>query len=439
MRIDTPTTSQNDHLVAQSRRYIAGGALALLDLSSDQQFVVDRGQGSHIWDVDGNEYIDYVMGSGPQILGHGDPEVLDAVRHQLGAGTQFYALTEPAIELAAQLVDAVPCGGLVRFTSTGNEATFMALRLARAFTGRELVLKFEGGYHGTHDYALMSSKPRVYRPYPESTADSAGIPRAILDLVLTAPFNDAEILTSLLETHGRGIAAIIVEPLFRGIPPERGFLEALRQLTTKYGIVLVFDEVVTGFRVAWGGGQELYGVTPDLATYGKAIGGGFPIAAVIGSAEIMNLMGAQGKGPGEQVVSGGTFSGNPISAAAGLTALHRLGRPGVYDRLWFLGKRLGDGLRALIARHGEAGVVYATGPVVDLFFTEHPEANDYRTSHTADSWKSQLLARELLKRRVFTNPGASFYLSLQHSEADIDETLARCDEALEVVAASTRP
>ena len=377
-----------------------------------------------------------MMGAGPQLLGHGHPAVISAVSRQLGCGTQFYALNEPAIELAEELVRSVPCGDLVRFVGTGNEATFMALRLARAATGREVVLRFEGGYHGTHDYALMGYKPNTSRPFPESTPDSAGIPPAMRDLVLNAPFNDQDILTSIIRKHGDTLAAVIVEPLFRGIPPRPGFLEALRQATSEHGIVLIFDEIVTGFRIAWGGGQELYGVTPDLATYGKTIGGGFPIAAIVGTARLMDLLASHTEASRQQVISGGTFSGNPISTTAGLAALRELHKDGVYDRLWTLGKRLGDGLRRLLHERGAPGVVYSTGPVVNLFFTDQHEVTDYRTARAADSRKAQRFASELLARGVFVNPNASWFLSLAHTETDIDETLERCDDALQAVAKS---
>jgi glutamate-1-semialdehyde 2,1-aminomutase len=436
MSLQASATSRNDYLVSRARRYIAGGVLALLELPADDQFVVARGQGSRVWDVEGREYIDYMMGAGPQLLGHGHPAVIGAVSRQLERGTQFYALNEPAIELAAELVSAVPCGDLVRFVGTGNEATFMALRLARAFTGRELVLRFEGGYHGTHDYALMGYKPTTQLPFPESSPDSAGIPRAMRELVLNAPFNDQEIVTSIIQEYGANLAAVIVEPLFRGVPPKPGFLEALRQATSEHGIVLIFDEIVTGFRIAWGGGQELYGVTPDLATYGKTIGGGFPIAAIVGKTQLMELLASPSKTSRQQVISGGTFSGNPISTTAGLAALRELHKDGVYDRLWALGKRLGDGLRSLLNERGEPGVVYHTGPVVNLFFTDHEEVTDYRTARAADSRKAQRFASELLARGVFVNPSSSWFLSLAHTETDIDETLERCDDALQAVATS---
>jgi glutamate-1-semialdehyde 2,1-aminomutase len=406
-------------------------------LPTPRRFVIARGKGSRLWDVDGREYIDYVMGAGPQILGHGHPAVLEAVRQQLELGTQFYWLTEPAIRLATKIATAVPCGGPVRFAGTGNEATFMALRLARAYTGRERVLKFEGGYHGTHDYALMSFKPGVLRPYPEPVPDSAGIPQAIRELVLSAPFNDSETASSIIHRYCQSLAAVIVEPLFRGIPPRSGFLESLRQATQECGIVLIFDEVVTGFRIAWGGGQELYGVTPDLATYGKTIGGGLPISAIAGRPEIMLQLDPGRRPQGTLVVSGGTFSGNPVSTAAGLAALGELVRPGVYQHLWALGKRLADGLRTLASRCGEPVVVQAIGPIVELYFTTQTEIADYRQRQAVDTDKRQRFDDELLSRGVFVNPGGAFYLSLAHSDVDVDETLEHCDRAMQAVASTT--
>lgn len=436
MATQSGAETRNEELGALADRYLAGGVLALLRLPSDQRFVIARGKGSRVWDVDGREYIDYVIGAGPQILGHGHPAVLDAVHRQIDRGTQFYHLTEPTLRLAEKIVEAVPCGEMIKFAGTGNEATYMALRLARAFTGRERVLKFEGGYHGTHDYALMSFAPRALRPFPEPVPDSAGIPRAIGDLVLTAPFNDAEITCSIIHQHCQSLAAVIVEPVFRMIPPRPGFLEALRQATQDCGVLLIYDEVVTGFRVAWGGGQELYGVTPDLATYGKAIGGGFPISAIVGRRDVMTVLDPALMVPGTQVISGGTFSGNPVSTAAGLVALGELEKPGVYDRLWALGKRLGDGIGEIAERHGQRVVVHAIGPLVDVLFTDQPEVADYRARRASDQERRQRFDHELLKRGVFVNPGTGFFLSLAHSEADIDETLDRCDTAMRAAAAS---
>src|SRR5215510_7794037 len=267
---------------------LPGGALGSARLPDELAFVVKRGRGSKIWDVSGREYIDYLLGSGPMILGHAHPSVVAAVRDQLENGTTYFMVNEPIIMLADELCRAVPCAEQVRFTSTGTEATFFALRAARAWRKREKIMKFEGGYHGSHDYALMSSSPKSPKAFPAATADSGGIPHVLEGEVLIAPYNDLPTVEALLAVHADSLAAVIVEPLQRVIPPREGFLAGLRRLTQRYGIPLIFDEVVTGFRFAYGGAQEVYGVTPDLASYGKIVGGGFPLAAVAGRADIMS-------------------------------------------------------------------------------------------------------------------------------------------------------
>src|SRR5439155_597120 len=233
-------------------------------------------------DVSGREYIDYLMGSGPLILGHAHPAVVAAVREALEHGTTYFLVNEPIVKLADELCRAVRCAEQVRFTSTGTEATFFALRVARAYRKRDKIMKFEGGYHGGHDYALMSAAPRSPKAFPAATPDSAGIPHVLEGEVLIAPYNDLATVEALLAVYADELAAVIVEPFQRLIPPQRGFLEGLRTLTRRHGIPLIFDEVVTGFRFAYGGAQEYYGVVPDLAAYGKIIGGGFPLAAVCG-------------------------------------------------------------------------------------------------------------------------------------------------------------
>ncbi len=253
----------------------------------DPSVVIKKGQGSRVWDEDGKEYIDYLIGSDPMLVGHNHPEVMEAVQKQLADGVTFFTNNAAGIELAEVICDAVPCADQLRYVSTGSEADMYAMRLARAYTGRELILKFEGGYHGMCGEALMSMAPQQLENFPQPVPDSGGIPQATRDGVLIAPFNDIAAAQSLMAEYADQIAAVIVEPLQRLIPPENGFLEALRKDTKRHGIVLIFDEVVTGFRLAYGGGQERYGVTPDLCTLGKVIGGGFPMAAVAGAADIM--------------------------------------------------------------------------------------------------------------------------------------------------------
>src|SRR5437868_4308608 len=284
----TPRSKDESALLELAARRLPGGVLGTSRHRDELAFVVKRAEGARLWDWSGREYIDYLLGSGPMFLGHGNPAVTRAVTEQLKDGTTFFMVTEPAIRLADEICRAVPCGEQVRFTSTGSEATFFALRVARAFRHRDKILKFEGGYHGAHDYALMSQTPKSPKAFPAPMPDSAGIPQAIEGEVLIAPYNDLATVEALLAVHADSLAAVIVEPFQRIIPPAEGFLQGLRRLTTRYEIPLIFDEVVTGFRFAYGGAQEMYGVTPDLASYGKIIGGGFPLAALAGRADIMS-------------------------------------------------------------------------------------------------------------------------------------------------------
>ena len=282
---------------------------------SDIDIVPVRGEGAKIYDARGREYIDYLLGSGPLILGHRHPVVTKALHEQIDRGTQFFFLTPEAMTLAQQIVEAVPCAESVRFGVSGAEAIASALRFARASTGREKILKFEGGFHGGHDFALMSSSPRTLSPWPVANADSAGIPDAIRELVLIAPFNDLATTEAIVAQHRDELAAVIVEPYQRFIAPQPGFLVGLRELTHRHGILLIFDEIVTGFRLAYGGAQEYYGVTPDLAVLGKAFGGGLPLSAVVGSHAVLDLCAPEHEKRSDYVQQIGTFNANPLSVA----------------------------------------------------------------------------------------------------------------------------
>jgi glutamate-1-semialdehyde 2,1-aminomutase len=276
-------SAREEELAAKAAKYLPAGTLGNL---TDDVILAD-GRGSRVHDVSGHEYIDYLLGSGPMLVGHAHPEVVAAVREQLERGSTFFANNEQAILLAEEIAKAMPCAEQVRFCSTGTEATLYAMRAARAFRRRERILKFEGGFHGMNDYALMSMTPTTPVPFPTAVSNSAGIPRAVAESMLIAPFNDLETTTALIERHRDELAGVIVEPFQRVLPPKPGFLEGLREATAQYGIPLIFDEVVTSFRFAYGGAQEFYGVTPDLCALGKAVGGGFPLTAVAGREEIM--------------------------------------------------------------------------------------------------------------------------------------------------------
>ena len=272
-------------LLELAQRVLPAGSFG--NLAGD--IVIREGRGGRVWDVSGNEYVDFLLGSGPMFIGHCHPDVMAAVQAQIPRGTTFFANNEHGIRLAAEIVDAVPCAQKVRFVSSGTEADAYAMRVARAFRGRDKILKFEGGYHGMSDYSLMSLAPKRPGNFPQAVPDSPGIPRSVRDEMIIAPFNDAAMAASLIHEHHDELGGVIVEPFQRLLPPKPGFLQALRDATSEHGIPLIFDEVVTGFRFSYGGAQEFYGVTPDLCTLGKIIGGGFPLAAIAGREDIMSL------------------------------------------------------------------------------------------------------------------------------------------------------
>jgi len=421
-------------LLQAAERYLPGACLGMMYLPPDIRMVMVRGQGSKIYDAAGKEYIDYMLGSGPLILGHCRPEIVDAVQRQAAMGSTFFALNEPAIRLAEALVEAVPCGEAVRFQTTGSEATFAALRLARAATGRARVLKFEGGWHGGHDLGQLSSFPTEPAPYPETVPDCDGITAAARQDVLVAPFNDPETTTALIERHAHELAAVIVEPLQRTLKPEPPFLQGLRESTRKHGIVLVFDEVVTGFRLAWGGAQERYGVVPDLACYGKAMAGGYPLSAVVGKRELLQLADPRQKGRGPYCFLSGTLTANPVACAAGLAALKVLRQSGVYERLHAVAERLRRGLCQAGAAAGVPLQVLGDGPVLQVLFTERQPLRTHRDLLYADRKKATQFGYELIRRGVYCTPGGKLYLSLAHSDEDIDRTVAVAAEALRAIA-----
>ena len=419
-------------LLARAEKIFPGGILGTFRFPEGLEFVAGHGRGARVWDLAGQEYIDHVLGSGPLIVGHAHPAVIEAVRWQMDQGSTFYTLTRPAIALAERILSASPCGEQLRFAASGAEATFYALRLARAFTGRSKILKFEGAYHGHHDDVLLSSSTPS-PGFPLGVEESHGIPQARRADVLVAPFNDETVVRELVEAHHRELAAIIVEPYQRVVAPHPGFLPLLRDLATRYGVVLVFDEVVTGFRVSWGGAAALYGVTPDLATYGKIIGGGFPLSAVVGRAEIMELCDARRKGQATYVYQSGTLNGHPVAAAAGLATLDVLAEPGAYERLWATGEAVRGHLRKALATRGLAAQVLGIGPMWHVLFTEEP-ITDHRATLRADRTRLARFQTALLEQRVLVNPGVRSYLSLVHTAEDLEITYRAIDRALDSVA-----
>jgi glutamate-1-semialdehyde 2,1-aminomutase len=387
----------------------------------DPGIIIREGKGSRVWDEDGNEYVDYLIGSGPMLLGHGHPEVLDAVQEQLPKGLTFFANNTAGIELAEQICDAMACGEQVRYVTSGGEADMYAMRLARAFTGRDKIMKFEGGYHGMSAEAQMSLAPDRLTNFPLAVPDSAGIPSGVRDEMLVAPFNDIEFARSLIAEHGHEIAGIIVEPLQRVIPPAPGFLQALREECDRHNIVLVFDEIVTGFRFAYGGAQELYGVTPDVCTLGKIIGGGFPLAAIAGKADIMAHFDKAKVGADGFLMQLGTLSGNPIAAVAGMKTMEILRRPGQYDKLRGLGKTLMSAISEHLGKAGFDHQIVGDPTLFDVLFTS-AKIKDYRDVYAADVDRNLRFNKLLREKGIFKSPG-KLYPSLALTDADIEQTI----------------
>ncbi|MEZ5759631.1 MAG: aminotransferase class III-fold pyridoxal phosphate-dependent enzyme [Paracoccaceae bacterium] len=423
-----PENTPMQALAERARAVLPAGGFGNFDPS----IFIREGKGSRVWDADGREYVDYLIGSGPMLLGHGHPEVLEVVAEQLPRGMTFFANNAPGVELAEEICRAVSCAEQVRFLSSGGEADMYAMRLARAFTGRDKIVKFEGGYHGMSAEAQMSLAPARLVNFPQAVPDSAGIPEAVRAEMLIAPFNDADYIEGLLKEHGDEVAGIIVEPLQRIIPPAPGFLQSVRALCDRYGIVLIFDEVVTGFRFAYGGAQEVYGVTPDLCTLGKIIGGGFPLAAVAGRKTIMDHFDKAIVGADRWLMMLGTLSGNPVAAVAGLKTMEILRRDGAFDTLRANGARL----MAMFDRHlsaaGIAHRIVGHPTLFDVVFTDR-DVRTYRDVQAADAAKNARFNAALRENGVFKSPG-KVYPSLALTEADFALTDAAIEKATAAIA-----
>lgn len=428
--------SRSAALLREVATYMPGGTPGMYYPPVPYARVMARGAGSRIWDVDGSEYIDCICGSGALLLGHAHPAVTAAARRQLELGSTFFALSEPLVQLAAELVAAIPCAEAIRFCTTGGEATLYAMRMARAFTGRSKILKFEGGFHGAHDWAVQSLTPAAPVPYPTAVPDSGGIPESVTGDVLVAPFNDLQTTAAIVERHRHELAAIIVEPLQRVISPLPGFLAGLRQIANDNGVLLIFDEIVTGFRLAWGGAQEYYGVVPDLAAYGKAISCGYPLAAVAGRRDIMATSDPQRSGQPDFAWVSGTFGAFPMGAAAGLAALTELRKDGVYPRLHAVGQRLRTGIEDLGRQYGFQVKALGDSTLCTVYFLDRDEVVQYRDLLGADTELAVRLGQELLNQGLHVYPGSKFYLSAVHSDDDLDQILRAYDQGFAALAKS---
>lgn len=421
--------TDSHHLFEAANAVIPGGVnspvRAYRSVGIEPRFV-DRAQGSHIWDTDGREYVDFVQSWGPMILGHAPKDVLDAVRHQLDRGTSYGAPTELETMAAQKVVDAVPSIEKVRFVSSGTEATMSAIRLARGFTGRNKFIKFDGNYHGHSDALLVAAGSGLLTLGIPSTP---GVTPGATQDTIVLPYNQLDPIREAFEANPEQIAAIIVEPVAANmgvVPPLPGFLEGLRALCDEFGALLIFDEVITGFRLALGGAQEYYGVTPDLTTLGKIIGGGFPVGAFGGRADIMDMLAPIGP-----VYQAGTLSGNPIAMAAGIATIDRLAQPGVYEQLAAKGERLAGGLHAAAEAAGIPAFGTQVGSITCLFFTGEPVV-DWATASTSDTERYARYFRGMLDRGFWLAPSQfeACFASVAQTEDEIDLMVAAAADVM---------
>jgi glutamate-1-semialdehyde 2,1-aminomutase len=421
--------SQSESLFARAKELLPGGVnspvRAFRGVGGDPVFF-KSGQGAWLTDVDGNRYIDFVGSWGPLILGHAFRPVIEAVVQAAWRGTSFGAPHEGEVRIAEKVQKAVPSMEVMRFVNSGTEATAAALRLARGFTGRDLIVKLEGCYHGASDALLVKAGSGVETL---GLPDSPGVPAELAKLTLTLPFNDLERAEALFKTHGDRIAALILEPVVGNmglLAPKPGYLEGLRRITEKHGALLIFDEVMTGFRLAYGGAQARYGIRPDLSTFGKVIGGGLPVGAYGGRAEVMRKIAPDGP-----VYQAGTLSGNPLAVAGGAAALDALAEPGVYERLEAQSAALEQGLTAAIAEAGVAARVNRVGSMWTLFFTRE-EVFDYPSAKKADTARFGRFFHALLDRGVYLPPSQfeAAFVSLAHGPDELRLTLQAAREAL---------
>ncbi len=426
---DEPASAPSGDLARRACAAFPGGANGEFGLPPELVRVVARGHGARVWDTDGREYFDFTMAWGSALTGHSHPRVVEAVGKALHEGLNFAAVHRRSVELAERVIDQCPCVEKVRFVASGTEATFMCLRIARAYTGRRKVVKFEGAYHGQHPIGVTSMVRSGQVPLPRADSSGAGAPW-VEDDVLVAPFNDLTRTEAILRAHHEDIAVVIVEPIHRCLVPQPGFLEGLRQLTRDLNMVLVFDEVVTGFRLAPGGAQEYYGVAPDLAAYGKALASGLSLGAYGGTAALMECVAERHLGEDQYVWSASTTGGNPVSCAAALATLEVLGRPGTYEQLHELGRRFRSLMRQVLEDTGVAGTILGDGPLAQVAFSDEPVL-DQASWLRSDRKRGAAVMLELFQHGIFLNPmSTKLYLSLAHDESVLQTFMQRFVTAL---------
>ncbi|WP_407897300.1 glutamate-1-semialdehyde 2,1-aminomutase [Scytonema sp. NUACC26] len=425
----TIKTTKSQEIFASAQNLMPGGVnspVRAFKSVGGQPIVFDRVKGAYIWDVDGNQYIDYVGTWGPAICGHAHPEVIAALHEALDKGTSFGAPSVLENVLAEMVIDAVPSIEMVRFVNSGTEACMAVLRLMRAFTKRDKIIKFEGCYHGHADMFLVKAGSGVATL---GLPDSPGVPKSVTSNTLTAPFNDLEAVKALLEENRDEIAGVILEPVVGNagfITPDAGFLEGLRELTNEHGALLVFDEVMTGFRIAYGGAQEKFGITPDLTTLGKIIGGGLPVGAYGGRRDIMSMV-----APAGPMYQAGTLSGNPLAMTAGIKTLELLQKPGTYEYLDRITQKLANGLLQVAQETGHAACGGQISGMFGLFFTAGP-VHSYEDAKKSDTAKFGRFHRGMLEHGVYLAPSQfeAGFTSIAHTEEDIEQTLQAAREVM---------
>jgi len=421
---------RSQELFEEARRYLPGGVdspvRAFKAVGGTPPFIT-KGQGSRIYDADGNEFIDYVGSWGPLILGHSHPQVIAALKQAAEHGTSFGAPTELEITLARMISEAIPSIEMIRFVNSGTESTMTALRLARAFTGKDKIVKFAGGYHGHADGLLVKGGSGLATL---SLPGSPGVPASYAQNTLVAPYNNTEAAAQLFQSYPEEIAAVIVEPVAANmgvVPPQPGFLDSLRRLTSDNGALLIFDEVITGFRAAYGGAQTLYGITPDLTCLGKIIGGGLPVGAYGGKREIMEMMAPDGP-----VYQAGTLSGNPLAMTAGIETLKVLSQPDIYEHLEKAASCLEEGVAEAVSASGFKLRISRFASLLTIFFTDNPVL-DYESVSGADTELFRRFFQQLLAQGIYWPPSQfeAAFLSIAHSDEDIQRTVEAIDRALD--------
>jgi glutamate-1-semialdehyde 2,1-aminomutase len=417
---------KSEELFKESQKFLPGGVDSPVRAYKPYPFFAEYAKGSKIVDVDGKSYLDYCLAYGPMVLGHANPDVMAEVITQIKKGSAYGVPTENEIELAKLVVKKVPCAEMVRFVNSGTEATMSAIRLARAATNRKKIIKFEGAYHGAHDYVLVKSGSGA-----AGLPDSPGVPDETTKNTILIPFNNEEAIVDIIKAEGESIAAIIVEPIMGNIgiiPPMEKYLEFLRDITLENGIILIFDEVITGFRISEGGAQEYFGVTPDLVTFGKILGGGFPIGAISGKKELMEML-----APSGNVYQAGTFNGNPISITAGLATLKQLNNS-FYSEMDTKGDILRNGIRDILDEHSLNYQVAGLSSMFQIYFTEN-EVWNYEDAKKADTRKFNIFFQTLLNKGIFIPPSQfeCCFLSKMHDNVNIQNTLDIIELAMKTI------